>query len=109
MKYTGIELLQAIKDGRIADFTKVKVIYLGIPTKHILEVTRDNLMWKPGEFCVGELWDDEYTFEIIEEKPKKIEEFETTYSMNMVEMLMQDKINELQKAVNYLLEKESDK
>lgn len=67
MKYTGIELLQAIKDKKIKNNTKIKVFYMGIPTKHILEVTEANLIWKPGEFFVGELWDDEYTFEPIEE------------------------------------------
>lgn len=67
MRYTGIELLQAIKDKKIKENTKIKVFYIGIPTKHILEVTGANLIWKPGEFFVGELWDDEYTFEPIEE------------------------------------------
>lgn len=56
--------------------------------------------------------------EIIEEKPKKIEEIyhccmesENPEIQIIVDNInfMSDKINELQKAVNYLLEKESDK
>lgn len=67
MQYTGIELLQAIKNEKIKNNTKIKVLYLGIPTRNILEVAEDNLIWNPGEFYVGELWNDEYTFEPIEE------------------------------------------
>ena len=56
-------------------------------------------------------------FEIIEEKPKKIEEIyhccmesENPEIQVIVDNInfMSDKINELQKAVNYLLEKESE-
>ena len=66
-----------------------------------------------------------YEIEIIEEKPKKIEELKSTISYYFTyedERLTEDfsgiskhlitnidKINELTKAVNYLLEKESDK
>ena len=113
MRYRGIDLIKAIKDGKIKDFAKIKVFYLGIPTKHILEVTRDNLMWKPGEFYVGELWNDEYAFEVIEEKPKKIEEIDDDNSIweeqaKDIDYIFKNKIDELTKAVNYLLEKESD-
>lgn len=55
--------------------------------------------------------------EIIEEKPKKIEEFGyccvnkngETRNFVDVEEVLKNRINELTKAVNYLLEKESDK
>ena len=73
MKVDGITLLQKIKSEEIKDNTKIKVYYLNIPTNHILEVTSNNLIWQPGEFMVGELWDKDYTFEILEEKPKQIE------------------------------------
>ena len=117
MKYTGIELLQAIKDKKIKDYTKIKVFYIGIPTKHILEVTQANLVWKPGEFFVGELWDDQYTFEVIEEKPKHIEEINKSYpifnfdekSFEAMKDMLQDvysKQVKIIKSVNYLLDKE---
>ena len=55
--------------------------------------------------------------EIIEEKPKKIKEFGyccvnkngETRNFVDVEEVLKNRINELTKAVNYLLEKESDK
>lgn len=113
MKYTGIELLQVIKDKKIKEKTKIRVLYLGLPTKHILKVTEDNLIWEPGEFYVGELWDENYTFEVIEEKPKKIEEMECNveswFTPSQADIEIIKKVNEIRNAVNYLLEKESDK
>ena len=52
--------------------------------------------------------------EIIEEKPKKIEEIDDDNSIweeqaKDIDYIFKNKIDELTKAVNYLLEKESDK
>lgn len=58
---------------------------------------------------IAEFLNDE--IEIIEEKPTKIEELELVEIQNLWDrdIEIEKKINELTKAVNYLLEKESDK
>lgn len=117
MKIDGITLLTMIRDGKIKKGTKIycsdfvepyyfdgKTLYLKSNNyKLSLKDMLENL--------------DYATYEIIEEKPKKIEEYKK--NINLASSTNQeqtvkifkylcdfvDKINELTKVINYLLEK----
>ncbi|MDE6284764.1 MAG: hypothetical protein K2M17_03380 [Bacilli bacterium] len=72
-KVDGITLLQIIKSGKIKEGTKIVELYHGLPTQHILKYENGEVIWKPGEFVLSDLYNDNYTFGIIEDRPKEIE------------------------------------
>lgn len=102
----GYELIKKISDGEIEDGTKIKVVSCGIRITE-LEVKNKGLIWQNGMFTTSQLCNNEYTFEIIKEKPKKIDLLEFDYEHTIFEKadLLKEKINKQTKVLNYLLEK----
>lgn len=116
----GIELMQMISDGKIKDGTELvnnigtKFIYLDKELCRVVGNEYQNIL--RGKVYSELLYFlNEETFEILEDKTEEIEEIDTLYSMldftdirfckgeidfNFKEI--QDKINELVKAVNKL-------
>ena len=127
---TGIELLQMIKNYEIKEGAEINVLrvnedYCCFDVVAKLKYSDNDLHWSPGTFRSFMLWDNEYLFEIVESKevPNKIEKIEKlsyqqlgTYQLDNNDTLefiksLNDqltkhgrKINELIKAVNYLLD-----
>ena len=122
MAIDGITLLTMIRDGKIKKETLIEVsggIHSHLP--YVIFGENKRLYWAhakkniQGVVLSNEFF--EYTFEIIEEKPKKIEEYKQ--NINLASSTNQEqavkifkylcdfaeKINELIKATNYLLEK----
>lgn len=117
---TGIELLQMIKNNEVEEGTEINVLRVNeecccYDVMAKLKYTDNDLLWSPGTFRSSMLWGADYLFEINEslEMPDKIEElkikeiknvsgkdFYTYYSSGNKEV---NKINELVRAVNYLL------
>ena len=119
-KIDGIELLRMYRDREISSNTKIKSIS---ETGNIYYMRvnsgADKIVYQDGSaVSTGYLTNICNSFEIIKEKPKEIEELElvsleefktmTPEERYHVTAIEYDKINELTKAVNYLLEKESD-
>lgn len=131
---TGIELLQMIKNGEIKEGTEINVLRTNeecccFDLMAKLKYSDNDLHWSPGTFRSSMLWDDDYLFEIVENKKPvdKIEKIEKlsyqqlgTYQLDNNDTLefiksLNDqltkhgrKINELIDAVNYLLDTKSD-
>lgn len=115
---TGIELLQMIKNGEIKEGTGIIVLRANeecgcFDVVAKLKYSDNDLLWSPGTFRSSMLWDNDYLFEIVDNKdiPHKIENLyhifndnnkKQTYYKLADEMFY--KINELIKAVNYLLD-----
>ncbi len=115
---TGIELLQMIKNYEIKEGTEINVLRTNeecccFDVVAKLKYSDNDLHWSPGTFRSFMLWDNDYLFEIVESKevPNKIEKLyhifndsnkQETYYKLVDEMFY--KVNELIKAVNYLLE-----
>lgn len=112
MKYTGIELLQAIQDGKIKKHTDIKVWFDDGIREYITTINFNgiDLTWESGTFYARHFYNEYIVFEIEKEKPTKIEELKLVEIQNLWDrdIEIEKKINELQKAVNYLLEKEND-
>lgn len=132
MKYTGIELLQAIKDKKIKDGTKFKCDRFGATDIYVKYETGELNIYqgkeryeektKYGVISPKDLLT--FTFKVIKEKPKKIEKLDIEENaMNRSERYIRkednkivnlsvgdyeiaNKVNEI---IDYLLEKESDK
>lgn len=127
---TGIELLQMIKNNEIKEGTEINVLRTNeecccFDVVAKLKYSDNDLLWSPGTFRSSMFWDNDYLFEIVESKevPNKIEKIEKlsyqqlgTYQLDNNDTLefiksLNDqltkhgrKINELIKAVNYLLD-----
>ena len=118
---TGIELLKMIKNYEIKEGTEINVLrvnedYCCFDVVAKLKYSDNDLHWSPGTFRSFMLWDNDYFFEIIEslEMPDKIEELKIKEIKNVSgrdvyyyygsENKEVNKINELIKAVNYLLD-----
>lgn len=127
---TGIELLQMIKNNEIKEGTEINVLRTNeecccFDLMAKLKYSDNDLHWSPGTFRSSMLWDDDYLFEIVENKKPvdKIEKIEKlsyqqlgTYQLDNNDTLefiksLNDqltkhgrKINELIDAVNYLLD-----
>lgn len=127
---TGIELLQMIKNNEVEEGTKIIVLRANedcccFDVIAKLKYSDNDLFWSPGTFRSSMLWDDSYLFEIVKSKevPNKIEKIEKlnyqqlgTYQLDNNDTLefirlLNDqltkygrKVNELIKAVNYLLD-----
>lgn len=122
---TGIELLQMIKNNEIKEGTEINVLRTNeecccfdIVAK--LKYSDNDLFWSPGTFRSSMLWDNDYLFEIVEDKttPSNIEKIkmvgceveckslDASFGIDtpMVMEIAINKINELIKAVNYLLD-----
>lgn len=115
---TGIELLQMIKNNEIKEGTEINVLRANeecccfdIVAK--LKYSDNDLLWSPGTFRSSMLWDNDYFFEIVENKkvPNKIEKLyhifndsnkQETYYKLVDELFY--KVNELIDVVNYLLD-----
>lgn len=127
MRVDGITLLQMIKDEKIKDNSKIidntgkEYIYYD-STGNLNEITQ--LIGDNGEtermynFTPYQLIN--YTFEILEEKPKEIERFghyndiciiDKRFNSRALEAInrLNAKVDEQTKAINYLLKKEDDK
>jgi len=73
--YTGIELLQAIRNGEIKGGTKIEVHDLSVLDRVVTVIQvneRKGLEWKNGEFDTSMLLNDYYYFKPIEE-PEEID------------------------------------
>lgn len=113
MKYTGIELLQAIKNEKIKYGTEFKCSRFGKSNIYVkyeygeLNIYQGTERYeentKYGVISPKDLLT--FTFEIIEEKPKKIEKVSVKTNNHNVRKVA-NKVNEI---IDYLLEKESDK
>ena len=113
---TGIELLQMIKNYEIKEGAEINVLrvnedYCCFDVVAKLKYSDNDLHWSPGTFRSFMLWDNEYLFEISEsiKVPNKIEEinFVDEFSDSYYDTCLiktKDKVNELIKAVNYLLD-----
>ena len=103
-----IDLLDKIANNELEENTKIKMLGSNYVYKNGY-LTVDTKIMK--EFYISQrLLND--NVEIIEEKPKKIEECKSYEDFEGIDDYIEhlrDKINKLTKAVNYLLEKESDK
>ena len=74
--YTGIELLQAIKDGKIKSGTNIEVHDLSVLDKLVttIHINSDRgLVWKTGEFDTSFLLNDYYYFKITDIDIQSIE------------------------------------
>ncbi len=117
IKVDGITLLQMIRDGKIKDNTLIKVSGgFRVHYPYIKFGLKKRLYWENEEHTINQavLSDDllEFDFEIIEEdeKPKEIDEvmcIDTRETRDCI-IKFQVRLNELTKAVNYLLKKEDD-
>lgn len=118
---TGIELLQMIKNNEVEEGTEINVLRVNeecccYDVMAKLKYTDNDLLWSPGTFRSSMLWSADYLFEINEslEMPDKIEELKIKEIKNVSgrdvyyyygsENKEVNKINELIKAVNYLLD-----
>ena len=122
---TGIELLQMIKNNEVEEGTEINVLRANeecccfdIVAK--LKYSDNDLFWSPGTFRSSMLWDNEYLFEIAEDKttPSNIEKIkmvgceveckslDASFGIGtpMAMEIAINKINELIDAVSYLLE-----
>ena len=72
MKVKGMQLLELIKNNEMKADTKITV-YKDEELYTAIKFDGYNLIWNPGALTIGNLLDDSFDFEIIEE-PKEIEE-----------------------------------
>lgn len=122
---TGIELLQMIKNNEIKEGTEINVLRTNeecccFDVVAKLKYSDNDLLWSPGTFRSSMFWDNDYLFEIVEDKttPSNIEKIkmvgceveckslDASFGIDtpMVMEIAINKINELIKAVNYLLD-----
>ena len=122
---TGIELLQMIKNNEVEEGTEINVLRANeecccfdIVAK--LKYSDNDLFWSPGTFRSSMLWDNEYLFEIAEDKttPSNIEKIkmvgceveckslDASFGIGtpMAMEIAINKINELIDEVSYILD-----
>lgn len=104
--YKGYELIKAIYDGEIKDYTTIEVHDLSTldHIKSKIEYSNKRLNWIAGEFDTTCLFDDNIYFRVLEDNTEEIEELfdyrtgeNDLYNDNFDDMFR--KINELVKAV----------
>lgn len=113
MKINSENLWQYINDLATDQKVKFKVYYDDYYKTEILW-NGDNFEWDAGTFTSEAFFNPLYDFEVIEENPKHIEELEIKdiYRCDDYQQIYinfketWNKINEISKAVNYLLDKE---
>ena len=104
--YKGYELIKAIYDGEIKDYTTIEVHDLSTldHIKSKIEYSNKRLNWIAGEFDTTCLFDDNIYFRVLEDNTEEIEELEITEIVQnrLVKEIKEnrEKINELVKAVN---------
>lgn len=110
--YKGYELIKAIHDGEIKDYTTIEVHDLSTldHIKSKIEYSNKRLNWIAGEFDTTCLFDDNIYFRVLEDNTEEIEELDEWITRRDGEVTQQEgkrlemchKINELVKAVNQL-------
>ena len=122
--YKGYELIKAIYDGEIKDYTTIEVHDLSTldHIKSKIEYSNKRLNWIAGEFDTTCLFDDNIYFRVLEDNTEEIEELDKQKAKNEIwtytdaninksnlyclslytEHHIVPKINELVKAVNKL-------
>lgn len=106
--YTGIEILQAIKEGEIKSGTNIEVHDLSVLDRLVTTISVNSdrgLAWKTGEFDTSFLLNDYYYFKItdidiqeIEEIPNEVMRDDWKYYVPV----FFNKINELVRAIKQL-------
>lgn len=76
--YKGYELIKAIYDGEIKDYTTIEVHDLSTldHIKSKIEYSNKRLNWIAGEFDTTCLFDDNIYFRVLEDNTEEIEELE---------------------------------
>lgn len=74
--YKGYELIKAIHDGEIKDYTTIEVHDLSTldHIKSKIEYSNKRLNWIAGEFDTTCLFDDNIYFRVLEDNTEEIEE-----------------------------------
>jgi hypothetical protein len=74
----GIQLIQKIRNGKVKDGSKIKVFYddgmFDESYVTVIEYKNNDIIWAPSTFKVSMLYDEYYSFEIIEDNDKTDEE-----------------------------------
>lgn len=113
MKINSRQLFDFINKLKTNEKVRFKVYY---DDNYLTEIIWDgeNFSWEPGTFTSGAFFNLLYDFEVIEDKPKKIEElninldkFNDSYYDTML-IALYDQQERIRQALNHLLEK-SDK
>lgn len=104
-KVSGIGLLQNIKNGRLKDNSKIKVVFDDGTNQRdvaIMIYKNDELIWQPGKFKVSMLYDDYYEFEIIENnKIEKMQDFDLTLKETKITKNLELTYEGVSKTFNY--------
>ena len=70
----GIQLIQKIRNGKVKDGSKIKVFYddgmFDESYVTVIEYKNNDIIWAPSTFKVSMLYDEYYSFEIIEDNDK---------------------------------------
>lgn len=81
----GIELLQLIKEGRVKDDTLISVYYddenLGRTLISELQYKGNQCFWGEGTFKLSYLYNDSYSFQIVEEEKIEIYDYCDNYEV----------------------------
>lgn len=104
--YTGIELLQAIKEGEIKSGTNIEVHDLSVLDRLVTTISVNSdrgLAWKTGEFDTSFLLNDYYYFKITDIDIQELKEFKVgdTYIDSLHDA--ENEIRYLQMGYNNLL------
>ena len=104
--YKGYELIKAIHDGEIKDYTTIEVHDLSTldHIKSKIEYSNKRLNWIAGEFDTTCLFDDNIYFRVLEDNTEEIEEIELigTNFMDMDKNQLKDEINKNRIFINKL-------
>ena len=104
--YKGYELIKAIHDGEIKDYTTIEVHDLSTldHVKSKIEYSNKRLNWIAGEFDTTCLFDDNIYFRVLEDNTEEIEEIELigTNFMDMDKNQLKDEINKNRIFINKL-------
>lgn len=105
--YKGYELIKAIHDGEIKDYTTIEVHDLSTldHIKSKIEYSNKRLNWIAGEFDTTCLFDDNIYFRVLEDNTEEIEEIPQYRIDNCTDYnycYLAEKYNKLAKAVNQI-------
>ena len=104
--YKGYELIKAIHDGEIKDYTTIEVHDLSTldHIKSKIEYSNKRLNWIAGEFDTTCLFDDNIYFRVLEDNTEEIEELELIGAnfMDMDKNQLKDEINKNRIFINKL-------
>ena len=103
--YKGYELIKAIHDGEIKDYTTIEVHDLSTldHIKSKIEYSNKRLNWIAGEFDTTCLFDDNIYFRVLEDNTEEIEEIPEECIEDCTDRnyaYLATKYNELVKAIN---------